>query len=218
MCSKVHLLNLNLNFAMKTVLFLIFFATALRPMHAQACDRITYEALSGDGLIATKLASFESAEIPQLSVQLIRYNFVCEATAGSRNRYRYVSLVAEYIINGETPAIISQFEFGCSAGVWGPEVELSIANTLTSPSDATLNTSLRTDCSLCLSPLRPGNTHSNDEHCSGGPIMGTIIIILYEKSCLHSLTHTQFPYRTLYHGGVKLWAQLIETAGNYNTV
>ncbi len=157
---------------MKTVFFLIttgiFVIALIRPIHAQVCNRITYEVLSGGGLIATRLAMLEPENTTQPTVELIRYNLVCEATAGVRNTYRYVSLVAEYILNGTGPAILSQFEFGCSAeGVWEPEVVGSINNTFTFPPDATLNTSLRTNCSLCLSPLRPGSTHSNDEHCSG---------------------------------------------------
>lgn len=152
-------------------------ALANRQAVAQSCNRITASDLgnetapSSDGLIAEILGA-ATPPSPRPEVQLLRYNLVCEAAASSENRFRQVSVVAEYMLNDST--IVSQFEFGCrlvivggSESEWEIMVSGGIDNTVTTPPSAMLNTTVRRDCAQCLSPMRSGTTHNNTEHCLG---------------------------------------------------
>ena len=149
----------------------------ITPVCGQSCTKLTAEDLgnstapTANGLIAERLADDTPYSV---EVQLVQYNLVCEATAGMRGRYRHVSVVAEYYLNDSLT--MSQFEFSCASGdVWGIVVSGSSENTVTTPPDATLNSTLRRDCFLCLSPRRAGNNNNNSEHCSGkGVERGTI--------------------------------------------
>lgn len=94
----------------------------------------------------------------------IRFNIVCEVTAGSVDRYRYVSVVAEY--NNSFTVLTSQFEFSCEEDDWNVKVSDSTDNTITTPPDANFTTPLRRDCYLCLSPERSRITDTI-HHCAG---------------------------------------------------
>ena len=140
-------------------------------------------ALSSSGLVAKWLVSFPSA-IPK--VRIFNYNIVCFAVGSAEGTYRELSVVVLYeycgIFRACSPLArfsgirnaTSQFEFTCSGGSWMKE---GAGLPSTNPSDATLYTQARKDCSFCLRPgvaasrLRPGVAASlivdSVTHCAG---------------------------------------------------
>ena len=149
------------------LLDLILALTIRATIGIQYCTRITSEVLgnttvpSRDGLIAERLA-VDVENTP--NVLLLDHNLVCE---GINDRYKSVSVVADYSVDGNRT--LSQFEFACNTTgyMWVIVVNGSTANTVTTPADATLNTTLRTDCSICISPMRSESTVINEQHCEG---------------------------------------------------
>lgn len=134
-------------------------------VEAQGCQVITESELgdtasiSASGLIAERLGT---------SVQLISFKSVCSVTAGSRDLYTEVSLVASYT-SGDG-VLQAQFEFGCTNGNWTIELRGSSENTVTIPPNAVIGgvliLNLRTDCYQCASPDRLGFS-VNGNHCQG---------------------------------------------------
>ncbi len=142
---------------------------------AQSCRRLTGDDLgttempTSDGLISRRLTSKSS--MPVL-VRLFRFQIVCEVTAQSENRYRHVSVVAEY--SADTVAnTSSQFEFTClfPDDAWTLITNRPVDNTVATPPDATLDTQLRSDCLNCLSPDRAGSNAQGVNHCEGNPLI-----------------------------------------------
>ena len=141
-------------------------------LSAQSCSRLvgddlaSSDAESTTGLIAAALSETETLTYPP-SIQLLRFTRVCESTSSVVGMFRYVSVVAEYTRNGTLTQ--SQFEYSCQvlSNVWGIVVSGRSTFIVTTPPDAALNTSLRTDCHQCLSPLRPGSSSDSIHHCSG---------------------------------------------------
>lgn len=139
-------------------------------LSAQSCIRITADDLgssdspSSSGLIAAALAAAE-ADTPS-TLQLLNYSRVCEAVGTNVERYRFVSIVAEYCLNDSV--LQSQFEFSCnSSELWDIVVSGATTEIVTTPPDATFNTPLRTDCYQCLNPRRRGSINNNTQHCIG---------------------------------------------------
>ena len=138
------------------------------------------DALNASGLIAERLGS---SDIP--NVRIFDYNIVCFAVGSDRETYRVLSVVVQYQCSGAfcagTPLGrqgngTSQFEFSCSGGSWANEVEGSgnASSTFTNPSNATVGTQARRDCSFCLRPdvaasgsFSPALIVDNVTHCSG---------------------------------------------------
>ena len=157
-----------------SIVFAFHFMVLLPSTLAQSCNRITAgdlgssSAPSSEGLVAEILALEEQQ--PDLQVQILRYNLVCESIADRPDRFRFLSVVVEYLRNGST--IQSQFEFSCGeimpgVSMWKIMVSGSTEDTVTTPPDAALNTTLRRDCHQCLSPQRSGSSANNPEHCLG---------------------------------------------------
>lgn len=150
-------------------LHLLAFLSVLGASKSQNCPRITMRDLgrihpSPNGLIPTRLAEDSGGFRP--NIQLIGFHIVCEVTDGNVDRYRHVSLVAEYVNNGTN--ISSQFEFSCEEeDDWDIRVNGSTENTITTPPDANFSTPLRRDCYMCLSPSRNSATTDPINHCAG---------------------------------------------------
>ena len=139
---------------------------------ATQCSLLTAQDLAGDaasgaggGLIASAI-QVTSNYTSVTNVELLEYNLVCLSTSGIRDKFSYVSVVAEYRIDNQTDSNMSQFEFGCNGVIWGL-TNGSSDDIVTTPPDARLNTTLRTDCSRCLNYRRPGSINNNTEHCQG---------------------------------------------------
>ena len=108
-----------------------------------------------------------------VSVQVHESNIVCLRSGRTRDTYRGVSVVVNYTCTGSPSECtgnptVSQFEFECVTGpTWTANVGGSASNIITTPPNGTLSTPLRTDCGVCVSPLRLGfnATTNNDQHC-----------------------------------------------------
>ena len=129
-----------------------------------------------DGLIADTLVAMTSQPPARPLVQVLGYNIVCQTTGMQRDTFRFVSVVVNYTCDGSpwtycdgTP-LLSQFEFECGSGnAWIAGVGGSVSNIFTRISDGDLSTPLRTDCGVCISPLRSGFglITNNSNHCGG---------------------------------------------------
>ena len=130
---------------------------------------------SQGGLIAEAF-TVQSGDNPSPpSVLLFGYNIVCLSAGGTRGTYRSVSVVANFSCTG-TPSecngdpLLSQFEFGCTDSQWRSNIGGSAENIRTTPADGTLSTPVRTNCSICISPVRGGSSSANDNHCLRKPV------------------------------------------------
>ena len=128
------------------------------------------------GLIADALVTTVGQPPARPLVQVLGYNIVCQATGMQRNTFRSVSVVVNYTCDGVSWAfcdgmpLLSQFEFGCGNGnAWIAGLGGTADNIFTEMSDGDLSTPLRTDCGVCISPLRSGfgSITNNSNHCGG---------------------------------------------------
>ena len=126
-----------------------------------------------DGLVGAALRA-ANGDPAMPSVQVHNSNIVCITNGRTRDTYSGVSVVVNYTCTGGSPSgctgnpTVSQFEFECVTGpTWTTSVGGSASNIITTPSNGTLSTPLRTDCGVCVSPLRLGfdTTTNNDQHC-----------------------------------------------------
>ena len=128
--------------------------------------------LTPSGLVGSALAAVSGDPSLPVSVQVHDSNIVCLRSGWTRDTYSGVSVVVNYTCNGVPSECtgnptLSQFEFECVAGTWTAIVENSTANIITTPPDASLSTTLRTDCGVCVSPARSvfAIITNNDQHC-----------------------------------------------------
>ena len=97
-----------------------------------------------------------AAQPPQIT--LLNVHHVCRAVSRERGRYRFVSVLAEYMCDSGMSAlcpgdtVTEQFEIGCLNGNWSNNVQGSTTDIRTENSTATFSTELREDCSFCFSP------------------------------------------------------------------
>ena len=127
--------------------------------------------LTQAGLVGSAFAAVTGDLLP-VSVQVHNSNIVCLRSGRTRDTYSGVSVVVTYTCSG-TPSecsgnpILSQFEFECVAGTWAPSVGGSASNIITTPPSASLSTTPRTDCGVCVSPARSifAAITNNDQHC-----------------------------------------------------
>lgn len=118
---------------------------------------------STTGLVAFTLSSVAGDTGTPSSVQVITMNTVCLGQGTVRDMYRSVSVIVDYLDGTTNMMMIAQVEFQCMGGMWGFQNEASFTETPT----GTLMTSVRTDCTICLSPpLGTGLAVSPDEHCA----------------------------------------------------
>ena len=131
-------------------------------------DMLTQRGLIGDALVAV------SGDPSPVSVQVHDSNIVCLRSGRTRDTYSGVSVVVNYTCTGGSRSgctgnpTVSQFEFECVNGpAWTASVGGSASNIITTSPNGTLSTPLRTDCGICVSPVRLGfdTTTNNDQHC-----------------------------------------------------
>ncbi len=115
-----------------------------------------------ESLIATTFNN--QTEPNNITIRLIKYTFVCIAQGAEQDTWRFVSLVANFTNNGTN--LISQFQFECVESNWTATVNGLTQYTRTDPPDASVNTSLRRDCALCIDP-RQAPLANNSHHCLG---------------------------------------------------
>ena len=132
------------------------------------------------GLIADAVTLGDSGSAPDILV--LDSQTVCLAAGPTRDRYRYASVVVSFNCSGSLGPgnalgistcdgeLTVQFDFECFAGPqWGRALTLGGDNVF-NPSDGSLTTSLRTDCSFCVDPAEAGSlglTVDMATHCAG---------------------------------------------------
>ena len=159
------------------MLLLIAFLSADIAWGQDQCSLIQASELNGTGgLIASSFLIGENQDEP--SIQLFEYQIVCLASGSARGTYRFTSVIANYSCNGVLCQggssgdfqFISQFEFRCVGGQWTFS-SLEVALRTDAPDVVgSLSTSLRRDCSLCITPdaavLLQAGPVDNETHCA----------------------------------------------------
>ena len=128
--------------------------------------------LTQGGLVGAAIAAVSGDPSLSVSVQVHNSNIVCLRSGRTRDTYSGVSVVVNYTCTGAPTecsgnSTLSQFDFECVAGTWAPSVDGSASNIITTPPDGNLSTTLRTDCGVCISPVRSifAAITNNDQHC-----------------------------------------------------
>ena len=126
--------------------------------------------LTQGGLVGSAFAAVSGDLLP-VSVQVHNSNIVCLRSGQTRDTYSGVSVVVTYTCSGAPSEcsgnpILSQFEFECVANPvrWAPSVDGNASNIITTPPAGNLSTTPRTDCGVCISPLRSVFA-ANEQHC-----------------------------------------------------
>ena len=132
----------------------------------------TTDMSSATGLIGAAFQAVSGDPSLPVSVQVHSSNIVCLRSGRTQDTYSGVSVVVSYSCTGASECtgtpILSQFEFECVTGpTWTASVDGSASNIITTPSNGSLSTTLRTDCGVCVSPARSGfaTITNNDQHC-----------------------------------------------------
>ncbi len=130
---------------------------------SEDCPLLTESDLEGSsGLINSSLSSISQC-VTVASLELTNYSIVCLAQGSRIDRYRMVSVIATYRLNGLNETL-NQFHFQCVSEAWSAAVsngsDVSVA---TPPIVGNLSTPLRRDCWLC-GEFAP---YSAAEHCAG---------------------------------------------------
>ena len=99
---------------------------------------------------------------------------MCLAYSQERDRYRFVSVVVEYICTGHancpSGTAVEQFDSQCSGGTWSHSVEGDVDNIRTVDPTANFSTTTKEDCAFCFSPALASNlrlTTDTVTHCVG---------------------------------------------------
>ena len=128
--------------------------------------------LTQGGLVGSVFAAVSGDPSLPVSVQVHNSNIVCLRNGRTRDKYSGVSVVVNYTCTGAPSqcsgnSILSQFEFECVAGTWTASVGGSATNIITTPPSGSLSTTLRTDCGVCISPMRSifATITNNEQHC-----------------------------------------------------
>ena len=127
----------------------------------QNCDELT-DVSEIEELIAENRKS-NPGDGPDFNVEitLLDDNIVCLAPSDTQNKYRFVSIVAQYRIRidgGPTDTEIGQYEFECTStsrwSVTGTDIGSRVEENREFPVDASLlNATRRTDCFICINPI-----------------------------------------------------------------
>ena len=128
---------------------------------------------SATGLIRDALQAVPGEPVP-VTVEVHASRIVCLRSGRTQDTFSGASVVVNYTCTGPLSEctgspILSQFEFECVPGPrWAAVVGGSAADIITTPPTGNLvSTTLRTDCGVCVSPLRSQfvNITNNEQHC-----------------------------------------------------
>ena len=132
-----------------------------------SADELTSTGLIGDAFRAI------SGDPSPILVQVHAAHIVCLRSGQTRDRFSGVSIIVNYTCTGPptectgSPSL-SQFEFECtSSTTWSASVSGSAANIVTTPPDGSFSTPRRSDCGVCVSPMRGvfSGITNNSQHC-----------------------------------------------------
>ena len=127
------------------------------------------------GLVVSALQAVSGDPSNPVRVQVHGSNIVCLRSGRTRDTYSGVSVVVNYTCTGPPSEctgnpILSQFDFECittNPVRWAASVDGSSSNIITTPPDANLLTTPRTDCGVCISAARSivATITNNEHHC-----------------------------------------------------
>ena len=156
----------------KTVcLWLVYLAKA------QNCPLITLEDLgsttnfSDTGLISEAIST-GGDNTPNIPVQIIRFNVVCDASGERKSTSNFVSVLVEYLCSGGVPAecdgtnpVTKQFQLQCNDQIMYTSAVFG-TQTFAVTNDPTVNFSTPLDnrCRACVDNQQDSRT-SADTHC-----------------------------------------------------
>lgn len=153
-----------------SALMVLFFAASVRDADSQSgedCVRIIAADLGDElspqptGLIYLSLGTlFQDSQFP---VQLLDFNIVCSAQGSRRDRYRSVSVIAQFITTISPTPDLRQFHYYCQNNAW-TTFSNSFMSVSISQLVGNLTTPERQDCRVCTD-LITGFTMA--EHCVG---------------------------------------------------
>ncbi|KAL5493715.1 hypothetical protein EMCRGX_G014934 [Ephydatia muelleri] len=116
------------------------------------CDA-SFNDLQVAGLIASNLVTTAPSIVLQTSPAGFSFRAVCLSSSGVRDRYRFVSLVVYYSLNGSSP-LYGQFEFECVNSTWSatsPVLSVASQGRVILAADApAITATVKTDCALCV--------------------------------------------------------------------
>ena len=157
----------------KTVcLWLVYLA------NARNCPLITLEDLgsttnfSQTGLISETISTGDNTQSPNIPVQIIRFNVVCDASGERRSTSNYVSVLVEYLCSGGVPAecdgmnrLTKQFQLQCSdQTMYTSTVFGTQAFAVTENPTVNFSTPLDNRCRVCVDDQHNSRA-SADTHC-----------------------------------------------------
>ena len=124
-------------------------------------------------LMAVTYTTSDNPTAPSITIQEL--NYVCLVSGEFRDTFRTFSVVARYECVGVQCDSMtqSQYEFTCRNNEWIGTVSGTLEFSRTTPSDAALTTSNRTDCAFCISPSHPNlpdtilDRYDPVRHCIG---------------------------------------------------
>ena len=126
---------------------------------------------SSTGLVVDAFRA-ESGDPPPIIVQVYASHVVCLRSGRTRDTFSGASVIVNYTCTGRPSGCngnptLSQFEFECVGASWSPSVSGSAANIITTPPDGSFSTPRRSDCGVCVSPMRAAfsGITNNSQHC-----------------------------------------------------
>ena len=146
------------------------------------CDA-SFNDLQVAGLIASNLVTTAPSIVLQTSPAGFSFRAVCLSSSGVRDRYRFVSLVVYYSLNGSSP-LYGQFEFECVNSTWSATSSVlstaSQGRVILAADAPAITATVKTDCALCVNYLN-GQLVDSVHHCYGECIKHTEI---YARTCI----------------------------------
>ena len=131
-----------------------------------SADELTSTGLVVDAFEAT------SGDPSPIFVQVHAAHIVCLRSGQTRDRFSGVSVIVNYTCTGPPTECtgsptLSQFEFECIRTNWSASVDGSAAEIITTPPDGSFSTPRRSDCGVCISPMRApfSGITNNSQHC-----------------------------------------------------
>ena len=132
------------------------------------------DAPSSTGLVVDVFRVVSGDPSAPVTVQVHATHVVCLRSGRTRDTFSAVSVIVNYTCTGPPSAsectgnpTLSQFEFECVRTSWSASVGGSAANIITTPPDGSFSTPRRSDCGVCVSPMRASfsGLTNNSQHC-----------------------------------------------------
>ncbi len=155
----------DLHKSLYKVLMTIWLVLSAWTINLSSCTHLSCSMIRASEVDSLVTASFTNQSTNIVTnISNTDYTVVCLSQGVEIDTWRFISLVALYTYNGTNHT--SQFQFECVESKWTAIVNGSDEYIRTDPPDASINTTLRTDCALCIDPQQAMSA-SNPQHCLG---------------------------------------------------